>query len=362
MLEGAHAGASLRIPASPSESMPFYFAGTNSRISGHAHVTPGTKGFLEAILKVNGEEAYHGYREVPDDNIWLANWNVHVMFDSTHFSASSATVEFRVKDNNGTWHSITNTAPIKNRALIAEHPAALFSPDTAPYDTSLMSGLNYQTTTHDTGGWTASQYFSSMAGANVVWLNTHANQALHECGDGSVAYHGADGHYPSYEERRKAHLGLSPKPPYNPTGNPAINFAFFDACNMGDTNNFIRACWPYENYYAQRWLENQAILAFNVYLHASYSLNVHNLFGVRLADGLTIGATTAEIEPILNTAAFSGPTIALVADTLNTGPNGATIWRDMIGDDITLYGDADMRIKSVYTGTSIMPIGWKRVL
>ena len=201
-------GVVFSIPANSTHPMPNYFSGTNARISAHAHLTAGTVAMTEAILFIGGIESYHGYREyIPGDPV-PANWNVHIMFDSTQFaSPGNLTIEFRVKDETGVWHSYQTFAPNKNKGAFYEHPDPSFSPDGAPTASAIAGAMGYQTVLQNGGTWSAASYFANNTGSNIGFVVSHGNPDFHESGAIEAIRHGAIGGSINYESERQAIVG-----------------------------------------------------------------------------------------------------------------------------------------------------------
>ena len=155
-----------------------------------------------------------------------------------------------------------------------------------------------------------------------------------------------------YESHRISQIG-SGIPPFN-TGAPPVNFCHLLACNCGDSNAFTTVCFPYYMAWGGPWMENQALMAYTVYVVLQQMHEHANLIWNQLSLGWTAWRTYLWFNNIW----LSGhPDELKVWDDLSEDP------RYMKPGDLALYcnyaGDhGAMRIKSVYTGTQVLPIGW----
>lgn len=293
-----------------NQILPNYFSGTNSRISGHAHVGPGSMGFTEAWLLVGGVEAYHETRPVPDGEEWLANWNVNVMFDSTVFpSGQSVQVEFKVRDDTGALYSGFASIPVINRAVIYGR----FDMDVWPVTWAssryeyVLGNSNWASTDVVQNKLAEIGYGIHALVTSLLWEATGHSADIGQATSFYVASHGgsggggffrtdADDYFPQYSGNPSGPPTTPPEfmngvtpmgaswhqilpirvaangtglPPFN-SGEPPINLAFVMACATATDNELAEAfLYPLGNAYTGAPLsfpENQA--------QCGYSINV----------------------------------------------------------------------------------------
>ena len=133
-------------------------------------------------------------------------------------------------------------------------------------------------------------------------------------------------------------------PPFNSTGNPPINLAFLVNCGSGANEEFLKFCFPYENAYGP-WLENQAFIGFTPSINISDEFYITVLFIVPLADGYTVNHARAEV-------------LTQADPPIRSFPSGSDPGHELTVTDMPIYGDRFTRIRSVYTGNDIAPVGW----
>jgi hypothetical protein len=336
----------FRIPQDGSP-MPNYWSGTNCRASASVDMftSEGTpiEPIVQAELLLNGEQVYWWFAANP----FAAPWSkaVKVMFDSSHF-ANNVPVEVTYR----VWGLYTGTMyehesavdPIvKNKVMMFEHDDTGFTPDAVPIVESRMSGKNYSLFSQYGGTWSDTFYFATMNGSNAVFYAGHGNENFHTATDfTSMWWH-------EYETERGVHIG-SGIPPFN-TGAPPVNFCHIVACNCGDTNNFIRACHPYYMAWGGPWMEDQALMAYTVYIRTGdVSIHADKIWS-NLAQGWTAGYTQGWFDTIW---LDENPGVLRVWDVYPGTP------RDMAPGDLALYCGPDagaMRLKTVYTGNNELP-------
>lgn len=333
----------------PGASMPNYWSGTNCRASGFAQVGGP---IYSAELFLNGELVNEWDIGNPIEE--EAPWSLllEAMFDSSHFAnGTPVEVRLRVLTYMGWQEGASDPDPIvKNKLMMFEHPDSGIDPDAAPFVASLMSGKNYYLHLVNGGAWTEGDYFSSLDGSNAVFYAGHGSPQSHQAGNLTQSMTPTE-----YEAARIAQKG-SGIPPYN-TGAPPVNFCHLLACNCGDTNDFVTVCYPYYMAWGGPWMENQALMAYTVYVMLQQYAQHVELIWSKLAQGWTARATQAWFDEIW---LEENPFELEVKDD-------ASGWRPMKPGDLALYcnvnGDRGaMRLKSVYTGTQVAPIGWYRPL
>lgn len=343
-------------PHPDTANAPSYFSGTNSRASYHVEITTPSIHLQAAQLLLNGElviSRTYPILGMPPKQAYRLNDTLPVMFDSSHF-AHAASIEVKCRaQTGGVWYEHTYTVTNKNRALLYNHPGigALGGGDGSTIANSLMSGQNYDIS-HQTGAWTPTNLFSDMTVCDLLYINTHGATDIHEAGDTQIITpwdqpSPPPPFIPGYEQQRQSHIGTG-LPPFNSTANPAINLFLLEACESGTTNNFIRACWPYRNYYSNPSIENQAFHSYTVFTLVEDTEDMADVLFTELVAGHVIDRASAEL--VIQAQALDLD----VSDTL-----GGTLRYLDIGD-AALYGDTTTRIKSVYTGTSVNPVGWYR--
>lgn len=334
----------------PGAPMPNYWSGTNCRASGWAQVGGP---IYSAELFLNGElvNEWDIGNPIEEEAPWTMI--LEAMFDSSHFAnGTPVEVTFRVLTYMGWQEGSSELDPIvKNKLMMFEHPDSGIDPDAAPLVASLMSGKNYFLHLVNGGAWSEGDYFASLDGSNAVLYAGHGSPASHQAGTLTDSMTPAE-----YETARISHKG-SGIPPFN-TGAPPVNFCHLLACNCGDTNAFATVCYPYYMAWGGPWMENQALMAYKVYIPEKQLSEHAALIWNKLAEGQTARHTRDWFDEIW----------------LEENPGEFRVWdehpgplRDMAPGDLALYcnygGDQGaMRLKSVYTGTQVAPIGWYRPL
>ncbi len=368
--------AGWHIAQASTVTVPPYFSSTNCRVFGTktANKTPirmrltlqggsvpeTTVAYWEASQGPDIAEAtIRRDRRQPRPMILNVPASVAAMFDSTHFlDGGTVTVRFYASYSNGTSDAAApGSAPVKNVTEIYSHPAFNVSGGDG-CETVQLYVHNWAATRHEHGWpWTPAAYFTDMAGVSLVYIASHGAPDLHEAGNGVVIWpeddYGSTPVTPGYLQRRQFEVG-SGLPPYNSTHNPAIALLHMESCNTGDTNNFIRACWPYNNYYDQ-YLEDQAVLAPTVYVPIEQTQQRCNCLWGYLSYGYTVDDARSYL------VAVSGAYNLIVWDYSPEGnPPGTP--RTMNWSDYAIYGDLFMRVETVYTGTGTAPSTWYRQL
>ncbi len=351
--------------------MPKYFSGTDSRILTSTGLFGNRIGYnrFKFTLSCNGETPL--VKDVPitypDGIIYNKHADIGLMFDSSHYpDGATVTVTIEAWDlYGGHYGPMSGTAPVKNKALIAEHPDGILGAETTA---ATLYGTNYTQRALDSASWTPTDYFSQMSGCNVVYYSGHGNVDEQAAGNyplpgqdrmytGAVLYSPA--RFPDYESERQGHMGTG-LPPFNSTGQPPINFMFLYACMCGKTNNFIRAIWPYDNHYGEwgmygPWSVNQALVDYPVEVQLQHAFRVANRFMGKMRDGYL---PEDAIKAVTEAAKTETIHISKLADPID--------WIAPTREDFTLWGDPNARIKSVYTydqsAPDSGPTGWYRWL
>ena len=333
--------------------MPKYWSGTNCRASGSAQIG---EPIYAAELWLNSERVYRW--DAPDPDVLPMSMSLKVMFDSSHFAyGTTVEVTFRV------WGLITGMREVRstpdpmvaNKLMMFEHKDAGFTPDAVPEVQSLMSGSLYYQIPINGGTWADSTYFAALNGSNAVFYAGHGNDFEHLASDEDP---GTTMSWLDYQLKRTDQIGTG-IPPFN-SGAPPVNFCHIVACNCGDTSNFIKVCYPYHMAWGGPVMEDQALMAYKVFIRMG-DVSIHaNTIWNKLAQGWTAAYTKAWFDSIW----------------LDENPGTLRVWdvypgtiRDMAPGDLALYyeygGSGDggaMRLKTVYTGSNVLPIGWYRPL
>lgn len=242
---------------------PHYFTSTNciAHISGEI-AFPSTY-ISSAKLTLNGETVWQeSYPPPMPKKPGRLRVEPVIMFDSTHFAPNSAcAVRLEVTTNTGTFSS-SYSAIVRNHleAKSVDYPSPW--PDGTYVPTNYLASVNYSV--HGMNGktpaqtWTKPTFLNDMSPfTTVLAAGTHGgiDQGLvwiNDCGDTDI--------FPAeLESVRMTQIG-SGYSPYNSTNQTPIHFFHIFACHAGETNDFIRACYPYMNAYGY-WLQNQAVLA-----------------------------------------------------------------------------------------------------
>lgn len=281
-----------------------------------------------------------------------------VMFDSTHFgNGSTVVVKAEYWDNHGSYYQNEGATVVKNSALLAAFPESDMLAARWEADLRLVSPFFGKQLL--VGEWDPIEFCESLAGHSIVFAPTHGHNGTigslfaakmwPTSYTTSVRPFGNDTYilgHPTWiqsaglESRRVAQMG-SGLPPYNSTHQPPIWIAYALSCQTGLEQNFIRFCLPYNNAYGT-WLENQAWIGYNCDLYVKeYPTIAAQSFSV-LADGGTVGYMVQKIVDI------------------NPPVQDATTDKPLETDDISIYGDEDSRLLTVYTGTAVSPVGWFR--
>lgn len=135
--------------------------------------------------------------------------------------------------------------------------------------------------------------------------------------------------------------------------------AMFDSSHWpcGITNNFLAACWAYYMAWGGVWLEDQALFAYGVLVplggEGGEAAHAEAIWS-RMVLGYTALWTQADILAKVELRQL----VLLVMD------HGADEYRLMKEGDLKLYDSRSehgaCRIKTVYTGTNVVPVGWFR--
>lgn len=359
----ASGGGNPRLPAMAAPlglTLPNYFSGTDSRFSVSTGIFGNNIGYnwFKVTMTCNGESLSHEVTLTYPNNLYYnQHANISAMFDSSHFpDGATVTVTAQVTDVFGNYYAPKSASTsVKNKVLIAEHPDLI---DGAETTSAEFIGQNYGQNLLDNGFWTPSAYFQQMNGCNVIYGSVHGNVDEHASGNypsatapdrvytGAVSY--SPPRSPNYDVERASQLGTG-YPPFNSTSQPPIKFMFLYACLCGSTNNFIRACWPYDNYYGEwgaygPWGVNQSVVDYFVEANtADAGRTAHHFMGKMLGGYLAEDAIAAVI------AASATETIQ-VSD--NVSP---LVWRRPVRDDFRVWGDPYTRVKTVYTYDSSAP-------
>ncbi|MDI9641581.1 hypothetical protein QPK87_17345, partial [Kamptonema cortianum] len=270
-----------------------------------------------------------------------ADAHAAVMFDSTQLpTGTTAEVKFTVTTDDGTY-SHSYFVPVWNQFRgwsICDHGGTGAHWPNGTLAAGIWA-IGYNVATQDHSGWTRNQFLNSLDLANYLVVTTHGTPATHQA-DSTENIHWAD-----YESSRITQMGTG-WPPYNSTNVPPINFFHLYACNTGDFNNFIRACYPYMNAYGG-WLENQCLMTYKHYMQIGQIGYVAGLVSLVLAEGQTASAARNNM---------------VKSRTVYASENLPEDWRLIEMGDVCIYGDQFTRVKHVYTADGSYSPGFSRPL
>ena len=335
--------------APPRGNPPFYFSGTNCQVAGqiipYAENYVGDFYLATAELKINGNVV-----KTFTYNPLLPNLYPVVLsatFDSTHFaSGTTVIVQISGYDNLGGYYEDDYQVIAKNR-IVALNQSSI-TQYLVPHSnaaTGFLSGptiSNYDITYYDSYHWTDSDQFNYQFNSNVLVVGSHGNPVVHDTGAGDIgSYPGDTWSYVTpftAEAAQQSNVGTG-LPPYNSTSSPPIQFAYIVACNVGDSNDFIRYCWPYQQWNSQSWLVDQCFVAFNTFV----LLRCYTQFGNGLCKYLKLGDCVSVARSNMPFDATISPSEFVVRD-IDSGQYDRTF---QVGD-LSLYGDPYTRIKNVY--------------
>jgi hypothetical protein len=159
---------------------------------------------------------------------------------------------------------------------------------------------------------------------------------------GTPVYALAHGSDAAVKPVREAAVGASLPPnllpPFNPTGNPPIAFAWVDACVTGWSPAFFEAfCYPSKNRHKPDQVENQVAAGWDGFVSNQVCAYFAARFWVHVGQGKTV--------ELARNAARSE------TNTWYQGNNDGLPFTD----DLRLHGDLKSRLRHVYTGTDTLP-------
>ncbi|MCC6404395.1 MAG: hypothetical protein IT207_10355 [Fimbriimonadaceae bacterium] len=272
----------------PSDGpLPLYFSSTNARISARAWVSGTSDGIESFEIKLNGFPVY-GKAFDPQQGELPSGWRAHVMFDSTHWGKEMTTcvVRLEAKEVGQPEQNTEVTIPIKNKAAgyILSHFVATGDSLTPTMDALEKMGYVNQAEV-SAPNWTASQCLGDIAGCTVFYVASHGHfiqpgksyfsdgtAGANEVPPGMPVYSlVAPGSSNEVKPVRETAVGtnLEPQqlPPFNPTGNPPIAFAWVDSCNtalLETADEYLKGfCYPERNKYMPEQIENQAEMGWD---------------------------------------------------------------------------------------------------
>lgn len=270
--------------------------------------------------------------------------NPIIMFDSTdawsHLDELEVKLEVKTTDSPTVWITAAHECFVKNKAGIYSDPSLA-----RDGETTLVNGyasMNYDTwVRHDP--WTIATYFTDILQLSAVDLNVHGNSTSHNDGN-PTSYDFATVSDYSAPLSSKIGAGL---PPFNTSKWPPLNFVHYNACEVGKSPSWVGVLYPGQNFYSLGVIEDQAVMAYNVFTLDTYHDETSDALMGELTAGYTLYHAKYELENC-----------------------GEIYVRDTIGgvdrlievDDIVILGDITTRLTSVYTGTNVNPVGWWRVV
>lgn len=360
------ADVTIHVPKTAGQPMPKYFFGTYNRASGHIHVhnvDPGeAKGFVEASLYIHNQRVYHGTRDIPEPgDPWLANWNVDVVFDSTHFvDGTNLEVKFIVKDNLGVEHVATGSAPVKNQSMAFQCHDQPGNPPQYIESTSRLQDMKYVPEYDPMVPWNANYFFDRMRGKTVVVYIGH--------GESIAPRHSDSAMYPSaqpisavpdpltqgnYKDHRMAHMGQDAYPPMNNSSLPPINLLYLLTCyNGGSTSDFHWALYPHKTFYKPlEVLINQGFVGYTRFLYPQDDDHHQRFVFESFKNRSTLFMLRGNVNNMYDAYLAAGGT------PIRTGPVSLfDPW-----EDIGIYGDQYMRLKGVWRRAHDTGTQWYRL-
>lgn len=357
---------------------PLYWTGTNCRAQGSpVNISAGEVGIEAYEVRVNDTVVYPWVK----DGATTGSTSGGTAFDSTNFENGDL-VEVKTyakaKLTDGTitdWQDDGGySAVVINRSLIATTTATFFilrlngvlAPQTGTavrygQDTRLQT-MNYERKLlghYDNGlaEWQLSDFLSDATGKSVVTLNTHGDATSALCMDGTSPDPTNLGAWTinplDLFLNQVYEVGQDALPPYNSSFTPPISLLYLGACNQGwfVPDWAFGALWPYQ-FSGGLFLENQAAFGLKPYITGAGTSTISN--GV--FEQLKKGETLAEAIRI-----FCETTITdSVCDSINLATDQAVNPRRAIKEDFVIYGDPNMRIHGVFTGSSSKSSTWWR--
>lgn len=369
-------GAWVPGPADPgpgSKPMPYYFSGTNCRAEGWVQTSQADGGIQDIWLEINGEEVKHVWPDVHP-----LGASIGVTFDSTHFAPDSVvTVTVKAHDVANHLFTASNTAVVKNRALIYSQPFYA-NWGAGEVDFYLSNCYSYFDISRVDSGWTRASFFDDMTECSLLWVSAHGLVGFHESPNPTEPCRYLESiNDPTYQSKRAQQIG-SGLPPFNSTTNPPIALAWFDSCQAageyGNLNNistsFNYSIWPWYTAYYPNICVDQACIGPRVFTYAGSEASaradyVYSKFTLGYTADYVRSTYLAKCDPSLNVGVPPynhrcyevNPHI--VRNLRLLSPNGD------FSPDYILLGDYFTRIVSVYTGdnsTYQTPQNWYRGL
>jgi len=310
---------------------PLYFTSTNARASARAWLSSPSEGIETFKIKLNGEQVYSKTFPYTPGELH-SQWQAHVMFDSTHWGASqtSCTVRLEVTEfGDPTVHASEVTVPIKNMAKQYEVEFNNPWPAASVVVEDKMSAMGYPTHTHTKDWWTRSQFLAEMQGASHEYYHGHgsASPAFEDDSTSGLPIYPGD-----VEAYRLGQMGTG-LPPFNPTGQPPIAFAFIHACCAATGNSFNVFNLPYANHYGG-WMEDKCITGFAADFFAQDGADFAEMYYSELASGKTV--QQARFEVFLSKRFFVGL----------PGSSGEVQFEEA---HMPIWGDHSTKLKGVYS-------------
>lgn len=353
---------------------PVYFSGTNARAFYRAQITAPHNHIAKFELYLNdlptlvlntpvvpggggGGEPGQGTGLIPVQE-------GAVMFDSFYYSfpLEAVTVKCRVLAEThpgGTqqWFEHTYTAPAKNKAAIFsmnewEVQSGPYWPDSVGgYATKMqLQEILYPNTTTWKVGWNDNDFRNELLnGTNVLFYHGHSTSLRirdgtpHNEETGKIwlpkfEYNPGQPPFPrspSIEQMREDAIAY-PWPPFNASGHPALNIAFFISCEtIQDVNQFTYTLYPYYNGYG-KYLENQAFLGWRIKPKEWHAEAMATVFWMEMRSGKDIeSARRAMMDSPIALLNYNG------SDT------------DVVGDDFT-------KLRRVYNPSPAPTLLWWR--
>lgn len=338
-----------RVPV-PGSAMPLYFSGTEARASGW--VKTRVSYMVEAKLWVGGFLVQHW--QYDGGPIVVFEVPLAVMFDSSHLThGSQATVRVWGRDNLDNQIEAENSAVVLNR-LVAYNLSEFNGYDggRGAQTVSIMMGNQGYFQYVLTSGWTRDIVAEQVKNSGIHYVNSHGHEVLHahtvDTPAGSLFFAKPPNAY-NYESSRWTHNG-SGLPPFNSTGLPPVQFAMFDICDGGPTNQFSSILVPYYDAYDQTKVTDQATVMYPGAIFIDEGESRIYWWFKALRVGKTVDV--AKREFLEGNSEEDHPVHIDEATNLVDEPY-----------EVNVFGDVDTRIKKVYTGNNFAAAAqWYRPL
>ena len=320
-------------------SPPNYFSGTNCRANYEAHCTFPTYHISNAKLKIGGTLVWDNTETPEDPFMGPFRYGVgpNFMFDSTHFPPTSfVEIELILTTNTGIYSDAYVGYTYNYGQSVEDNESGggsiMFAGflNTNNYNYSILGPEDQ---------WTPLDCVNAMRWCNIGMVTSHGSPGMHQDWhneDPVMAFNGSE--LDTYKVS-KDNVMLSGLPPYNAGAVPPLNFLYLYCCSTCNNNDFEDALTPKYNAYGG-FLENQAVLGYK--------------------DLINGGQDDEHCEVLMNSLMSGKCLLAAACDMVDEENDlkvfvANSVGRQMVLSDLNIIGDPAMRIKSVYTGTCVLP-------